>query len=249
MTDTIVLAQPSARAQSRYFYFRMALVCLAVAFFGFLPTYWLPVARSTHFDPVVHFHGMIFFAWTIYFVFQTWIAANGQIARHRMAGLIGVSLATAMVIFGVLTTIHLVHGIAIAGHPEAAIQGAIVPLIDISCFAILVAAAFFNIPRPEWHKRLMLLAAMSILAAPIFRAIVVLGHVPLPPPFHVLLESEGVMILLCLVPILRDRYREGRVHPAYVWGFSGIVLGRLLQATLGPTAFWHAVGGWVTSLG
>ena len=250
MTDTVATVRAAARSKSRFFYFHMALACMAIAFVGFLPTYWVPVAQgATRFDPVVHIHGMIFFAWTIFFVYQTWIAATGRIARHRQVGLIGVSLATTMVIFGVLTTIHLMHGVALNGHPEEAIQGAIIPLVDIVCFGILVTAACFNISRLEWHKRLMLLAAISILAAPIFRLFVVLGHVPLPPPFHVLLESEGVMLLLCLVPILNDWRRHGRVHPAYVWGFSGIAFARLLQAVLSQTGFWHRVGGWVASLG
>ena len=250
MTDTVAAVRASARVEPRFFYFHMALACMAIAFVGFLPTYWMPVARGvTRLDPVVHIHGMIFFAWTIFFVFQTWIAATGQIARHRQVGLIGVSLATTMVIFGVLATIHLMRGVALNGHPKEAIQGAIIPLVDIACFGILVAAACFNIPRLEWHKRLMLLAAISILAAPIFRLFVVLGHVPLPPPFHVLLESECVMMLICLVPILNDWRRHGRIHPAYVCGFSGIAFARLFQAVLSQTGFWHRVGGWVASLG
>jgi hypothetical protein len=250
MADTIAAARPLARAGSRYFYFHMALVCMAVAFLGFLPTYWMPVAQGTaRFDPVVHIHGLVFFTWTIFFVFQTWIAATGQIARHRLVGLIGVSLATAMVILGILIAMHSMHGRAINGRLDFGLSRSVVPLTDISCFAILMAAAFFNIPRPEWHKRLMLMAAISILGAPIFRWFVVFGHIPRPTPLYVALEAQGVVILLCLVPILRDWRLNGRVHPAYVWGFSGVIFARLLQATVGPTDAWHGIASWVNSLG
>ena len=33
-----------ASSHARYFYFYMALACMAVAFLGFAPTYWLPLA-------------------------------------------------------------------------------------------------------------------------------------------------------------------------------------------------------------
>jgi hypothetical protein len=90
-------------APARYFYFHMALACMAVASLGFAPTYWLPLATgSLASTPVVHFHGMLFFTWTLYFAFQTWLAASGRTARHRSLGEIGVSLATAMTIFGFL---------------------------------------------------------------------------------------------------------------------------------------------------
>jgi hypothetical protein len=228
----------------------MALVCMAVAFLGFLPTYWMRVAQGTaHFDPVVHIHGLIFFTWTVFFVFQTWIAASGQVARHRLVGLIGVSLATAMVILGVLVAMHSMHGRAANGQADFGLQRSVVALTDITCFAVSMVAAFFNIPRPEWHKRLMLTAAISILGAPIFRWFVVFGHIPRPTPLYVALEAQGVVILLCLVPILCDWRVNGRVHPAYMWGFSGVVIARLLQATAGPTDAWHGIASWVNSLG
>src|SRR6187455_2724183 len=37
----------SARTSTQYFYFYMALSCTAVAFLGFAPTYWLPMAART----------------------------------------------------------------------------------------------------------------------------------------------------------------------------------------------------------
>jgi len=48
---------------ARYFYFHMALACAAVAFLGFAPTYFVPMARgSLAIPPVLHIHGIVFFA-------------------------------------------------------------------------------------------------------------------------------------------------------------------------------------------
>src|SRR5205809_6502573 len=96
-----------ATSNAGYFYFYMALACMAVAFLGFAPTYWLPMASGSFAaTPVVHFHGMLFFAWTLYFAFQTWLAASGRITRHRTIGMIGVSLAPPMTIFGFLVAVN-----------------------------------------------------------------------------------------------------------------------------------------------
>ena len=121
-----------AHSQTGYFYFYMALACTAVAFIGFAPTYWMPLAkRSFSASPVVHFHGLLFFAWSLYFAFQTWLAASGKIARHRAIGMIGVSLATAMTIFGFLVAVNAMKRSAAAGLTDDGIAFAIVPLSGI----------------------------------------------------------------------------------------------------------------------
>lgn len=50
----------------------MALACAATAFLGFAPTYFVPLAHRTFSaSPVIHFHGLLFFTWSLYFVMQT----------------------------------------------------------------------------------------------------------------------------------------------------------------------------------
>jgi len=54
---------------------------------------------------VLTIHATLFFGWTLYFVYQTWLIANGYVVRHRDLSVLGVSLATAMIIFDVLAAI------------------------------------------------------------------------------------------------------------------------------------------------
>src|SRR5436305_13710711 len=152
----------SAATTARYFYFHMALACTAVAFLGFAPTYWLPLASGSFSStPVVHFHGMLFFAWTLYFAFQTWLAASGRTARHRMMGMVGVSLATAMTIVGFLVAVNAMKRSAAIGQTDQGIAFVIVPLSGIRFFAVVFILAVAATHRPETHKRLMLLAIAS----------------------------------------------------------------------------------------
>jgi hypothetical protein len=157
---TRAIATPDAQ----YFYFYMALSCMAVAFLGFAPTYWLPVARGSFPSmPVIHFHGLLFFTWTIYYAFQTWLAASGRIARHRSMGMIGVSLATALTIFGFLAGVNAMKRSAAAGLTDAGIAFVIVPFSGILFFAVVFTLAIAFVRRPETHKRLMLLAGVMLI--------------------------------------------------------------------------------------
>src|SRR5215213_3901995 len=172
MNMMIDLNSPRAVAYSQtgYFYFYMALACTAVAFLGFAPTYWVPMmSRSYSASPVVHFHGLLFFAWSLYFAFQSWLAASGKVTRHRAIGMIGVSLATAMTIFGFLVAVNAMKRSAAAGLTDEGIAFAIVPLSGILFFAVVFTLAIANIRRPETHKRLMLLADISLLDAAVAR--------------------------------------------------------------------------------
>src|SRR5258706_12732160 len=93
--------QIAARTTTQYFYFYMALSCTAVAFLGFAPTYWLPMAaRTFQSSPSVHIHGLVFFCWTLFFCFQTWLAASGRIANHLSTARCGSAFPAAMTIFG-----------------------------------------------------------------------------------------------------------------------------------------------------
>ena len=76
---------------ARYFYFSMALACAAVAFLGFAPTFFLPLASGKFSaPPSIMIHGIVFFAWSLFFVYQAWLPAAGQTGRHRTVGIIGV---------------------------------------------------------------------------------------------------------------------------------------------------------------
>ena len=77
--------------------------------------------------------------------------------------MIGVSLATAMTIMGVMVSVNVMKRSTAIGQTDAGVAFAIVPLGGILFFAVVFALAVANTRRPEIHKRLMLLAAISIL--------------------------------------------------------------------------------------
>lgn len=248
--DNRVRAVASSHAQ--YFYFYMALSCVAVAFLGFAPTYWLPMASGSFPSmPVVHFHGLLFFSWTIYFAFQTWLAASGRIARHRTMGMIGVSLATAMTIFGFLVAVNAMKRSAAAGLTDAGIAFVIVPLSGILFFAVVFTLAVASTRQPETHKRLMLLAGISILDAAVarwFLTFLAPPGPPAPPPVEVTIAPAFVAYLLLVVAIVFDWRTRGRVHPVYIYGGAALVAVKLLNWPISVTPVWHSLAGGVLAL-
>jgi hypothetical protein len=241
-----------ATPQARYFYFYMALACSAVAFLGFAPTYWLPLAsRSFSATPVVHFHGLLLFAWTLYFAFQTWLAASGRTARHRSLGLIGVSLATAMTIFGFLVSVSVMKRSAAVGQTDAGIAFSIVPLSSILFFAVIFTLAIIATRRPEMHKRLMLLAGISILDAAVarwFLTFLAPPGPPGPPPVEVTIAPALVAYLLLVAAMIFDWRRLGRPHPVYVYGGAALVAVKFLNWPISTTSAWHWFAGGILAL-
>jgi len=258
--EAIAGAAPSVTAARRpRFYVWMAVAMAATAFLGFAPTYWAPLAQGVPEKiGVLAVHGTLFFGWTLFVVYQAWLVASGKVARHRDAGLMGVSLATAMVIFGVLAAINSATRAAAMNAREAGEAFTVVPLSAMFLFAVLVTAAIFNIPRPEWHKRLMLAATAVILEAPIARPFivyVVMGGQPPPfqgtvglaglggppPPVLGVLPPALIGLLFIVAGIVRDWRVLGKPHPAYLWagGFALSVL--VLRAPFSDTSLWHGI--------
>jgi len=172
----------AAQFRSSYFYVWSALACAAVAFLGFVPTYFAPLARgSFSASPIVHIHGIVFFSWTLFFTYQTWLVANGRTMRHRDVGLIGISFATAMTFLGLLVAVASAARAGSLGFLSEAKQFMVVPVAGITTFAVLFAFAIANVTHKEVHKRLMLVATASILDAGIARLFFTFLAPPLAP--------------------------------------------------------------------
>jgi hypothetical protein len=252
---TIITAAPPrhvVRADSSKFYVAMALTCAATAFIGFAPTYWWPmVSRTLQASPIVHLHGAVFFAWSLFFVYQSWLASSGRVMKHREIGMIGVSFATAMTIFGSMTAIHAMQRSASIGMREEGIAFAIVPLSGIAFFAITFTLAVAMVRRPDFHKRLMLLAAISLLDAAVARWFLTFlapaGAIG-PPPVEVTIPPALVASLLLVPAMIYDWKSRGRLHVVYVVGGAALIAVKLLNWPVSTTHAWHAFAGGLLAL-
>lgn len=227
------------------FYTWMFLACLLTAFLGFTPTFWQPLAAGQFkANPIVFFHGLGFFSWTVFALYQASLVPARNITLHRAVGLAGISFATALVIFGCLAALNALHTGMAQGQGAGAEAFLIVPLYTIVSFAAFVTWAIANIRRPEWHKRAMLLATITVLGAPVARPLIVFVY-KFPPTdqLPVWLGIPGSIVGWALVAIgmIWDWRTRGRAHPAWLIGLAVLVLMPLLAIPLADTAAWHGL--------
>src|SRR5258706_13406281 len=228
--STIALGEkPALSAQRRdnLFYVGIAASSVLIAFGGFAGTYWLQLPAGTFIGhPIVHLHAIVFSAWPLFVLTQALMVSSGRIAYHRTLGLIGISLATAMVLVGLAAAIDSVSVGLAAGYGDPVRKFMVVPVTALAAFAVFVAAAIANVSRPDWHKRYMIVATSFILGAAIARIFFLVsvggggaGMRPgLAPPIPVLFAlGPGLLAeLLIVAGMVYDWRTRGRPHPAYV---------------------------------
>jgi hypothetical protein len=238
------------------FYVWMAGLFVLIAFSGFAETYWMQLPAGTFVGtPLLHLHGLLFSAWTLFFFSQTWLAATGRMGHHRAWGVAGVSLATAMVFVGMATGIAGMNARIAAGDGAAARAFAVVPLTAAPLFAVLVAWAVVTVKRPETHKRLMMLATISILQAPLARFFFLAATGGGPglrpglgptPPVVISVAPAIIVFLLILAAVIYDWRKRGAPHQVYLVGGAAIVFIDLIRVPVSTSPQWQAVA---TSLG
>src|SRR5512140_2758300 len=197
--------------RSRGFYVAMGLVCAAFVFFGFARTYYLKSLFGTPSLPLLlHLHGLVMSTWLALFIVQGVLVAAHRVRLHRQLGLAGGVLAAVVVAIGPIVALRSARlGHAPPGVPPLAFLA--VPLTDMVVFAILITAAFYHRRRPELHKRLMLVATISIIPAGIARW-------PLAAQPQGPLMFFGIADLLLLGCIAYDYSRTRRLNPGFLWG-------------------------------
>lgn len=222
----------------RLFYGGMAIAMAVLAFSGFAPTYYVQFfsggARATvsggPFTPLVHLHGALFTGWVLLFIAQTALVASHRVVVHRRLGVVGAMLAAAMILVGTSTAVATAkRGGAPAGVDPLAFLA--IPMFDMVLFATFVTAALVLRRDKETHKRLMLLAYISIIVAAVAR---LPGVLPLGP-----LVFFGLGYLLVVVAVIYDLVSRRRVHTVYLWGGALMVISVPLRLMISDTDTWR----------
>jgi hypothetical protein len=233
-------AEPQTRRfpdrRSDRFFAIMAVLAAVITFAGFSRTYYLGrFFGAKALTPFFHLHGVVFSCWILLFVVQAVLVRSGRVQLHRRLGITSLILVPAMIAIGVIAAIDMVRrGVNPTGGP--AIDFFVVPMMDLVVFGALVGAALWLRRRPQDHKRLMLLATISILTPAIAR----LPGIEGPLAF---LGLTDLLIVACLV---FDKLAHGRVHRAFLWGGLFIVASQPLRLALGKTEAWLTFARWLT---
>ncbi len=222
------------------FFSGMAVLMLATVLVGFAPTYYLAGLWNAPLPSrIIEVHGAVFSCWILLLLAQTTLASTGRLAVHRRLGIAGVLLACAMAIMGVLAAIDALDR-GIPPHGDAA-AFFIVPLSAILLFTTLAVCGFERRADPAAHKRLMLLATIALMGAPIARLHLAVVY---RQPHAADRASETFLLLL----LAYDLWSTRKVHRATLGGAALVALVHELTGPIGTTAAWHGIAGWARSL-
>ncbi len=204
---------------AKYFYFLMSLLIAGVVFYGFMHTvserlFHPAISRPT----VLYFHAAAFAGWIVFLMVQSTLIRTHNVRLHMWTGWFGVALGIAVPVLGVSTAIAMVRFDILRLHSAFPASAIIFPFYDMVAFSVPFALAIWWRKRPEYHRRLILLATCAITSAAFTR---------FPQnklPFVVSYAGVDVLVLLGVV---RDLIVERRIHRVYVLGLAGFIVGQL----------------------
>jgi hypothetical protein len=229
------------RLRDRRFYLLIATLLAGLVFVGFAPTFYL----NGHFNrfplSALHIlHGTVFSSWIALLIVQCALISARQVRVHRSLGYAAIALAVLMVALGVIIAIYSARkGSALPGLPPPLVFFAI-PFFDVIVFAAVVGAAFWYRNRPETHKRLMIVATLSIVPAASARIFLNL-HAGAP-----ILKAYGISFLILLGCMVYDYATRRRIYPAYLWSGLFFVISVPLRLFISGTNAWLSFAHWIT---
>lgn len=233
--SAVAAAPPRLRANDRSFYTGIAIAAALAVLVGFSRTYYLrPYFDAAPLDSAFHVHGLVFSAWIALFVAQTSLVAAGRTDLHRKLGWVGACLAALMVVVALNAAAHGAHRDIAAGHVTESLRFFTTPVLSMAMFASLVALAVAARRHAETHKRLMLLATLSLLDAAVARW-------PIPGIGDVPLAYYAITDAFIAAAMLYDFVTRRSVSPVYVWGGIAIVAEQWARDALGATAVWQSL--------
>lgn len=198
----------------KHFYILMAIACVAFKVVSILhnPHFIVGEAPNTvaiHPEeprsPVLWIHNAIFFAWLLFFVFQSGLVNLQKVRARRFFVWLGAALGAAVCIVGIATAI--VKGrqdIAnLMGDEAEAYQ--IIPFFNMFAFSVFAALAVRWRKNTELYLQFIFFAAAVILDTAFCRFDLIFQH-------HAFFPCVDLLIML---GVLRDLYVYKRVQKAY----------------------------------
>lgn len=242
-----VMAASSAVRSNRRFYTCFIVCAFLIVFAGFARTFYLrPLFQTKGLPLLLHLHGFLFTAWFVLFFVQARLVARHRVDLHRKLGLMGAVFAPLCA--GVAMRVSFNAGRrAFLADPTSVIHSQQAAAMDFGTalmFLVLVAIALYLRRRPEYHKRIMVLACCSLLLPAI-------GRIPLFGT--VLFQTVGFWGLVAIteVPpltcILYDTIKHRRLHPAFGWGGAVLLASFPAFLLIGAGDSWLKFLSWLLS--
>lgn len=220
------------------FFLGMSLTGLAAAFIGFGKTFFLPVSQGSFEAPfIIHLHGAFAFGWIILFFIQAFLIRRSHYSLHARLGILGLIMAA-----GIAITLFPTGKIVVArdlatGLGDSAYSSILGTIVSGLLFFALVIAGIWNRNRPDFHKRLMLLATIVVLWPAWFRFRHYFPSVPHPEIWFALVLADSLILVLWV----HDLMRLKKIHPVSLYIGSFIILEQCIEVWAFDRPLWRTI--------
>jgi uncharacterized membrane protein YozB (DUF420 family) len=217
----------------RFFYLGMALLVAAVVIFGFSHTIGENLLHPDTPRPwILPIHAIVFSSWVALFIAQSALVRVSKIALHRRLGIFAAALGSILPFVGVKTALVMQHW---RDQREVANDaGLSLPFNDMMTFSIAFGVAIYWRRRPEFHRRLMLIATCCLTGAAFAR------FPESMVPGNAFYACVDVLILL---GVWRDLAVTRRVHAVYRYGLPCMMASQAIAQylMLASPPLWLAI--------
>lgn len=201
---------------SKYLYYSgiIAIVFVILAF-G-VAALVQPHRVERYFKPFVILHIIASMAWLILFVYQSRLALQGKIEKHRK----NLNLATILVIFSTFIAVYITYEWGDA-------RRLIGESRDILTFAILFFASIWAIKngKPETHKRFLLIALMNLMGPAFTRVGFIFD-------WSQVTYVSVVILAWIIVPVSYDLVTIRKIHKATAIGVGFTLLSFIIMIAI-----------------
>ncbi len=218
-----------------YFYFFMTLLIFGIVVYGFSHTVDQNLIHPAVPRPfILYVHAAVFSGWLVLFVLQSSLVRSHHVRWHRRVGWFGAGLGALIPVWAspprspwdVSTSIQL--------HQPGAAAFLIIPLWDMATFTPAFALAVYWRKKPEFHRRLILIASCALTAASFGR---------FPPNILPRIVFYAGVDSLILLGVVRDLIVNRSIHQVYRYALPAIMVGQVVvmyTATVQP-ALWMRI--------
>ena len=219
------------------FFVALAWALAVTLALGFARSFFLyPVLGSKPLTVALIIHGLCGTAWFALLIQQARLARARRMPDHRQWGRWGPYVAAAVI----LSALWIVAISAFDGRPTGSglpeQVGLFIQLTTTAWFAALATSGFLLTRQPDAHRRLMILATITMLA-PAFSRITRLFRDGGPPLF----DSATLAIPFILALAWYDWRQLGRAHRVTLWIGGAYILWTQIRMPLARSDAWASL--------
>jgi len=232
----------SKSRDSNFFLFLMVIIWIGM-FAGFGSDIAKKYERihGFHYPLIVHVHAAAYVGWMVLQTLQIVLIRAGRYGMHKILGSFGIGLLVFMLITGPWAEIDFER--RALGQSGAKTAFMVIAISGVVMFGALAGAGIWLRNMAEAHKRLMMLALLSVTTAGYGRWLTgpilgIMGSVGLSPNFITFwIAFNAAPIVLVLIMAVRDLIRSRRLVPAFIWGVAFMIAVQVLSSWI---YFWPA---------